>query len=98
MRKIKYVVKGEQSVTECPCGRTTFAGEPKMVGTLGCIMCVYHAGQSYTESGGVVNCLDPEGEKRKVNKVDKVDKVSRVNRVNKVKKQSCNKKKKEDKV
>lgn len=57
MRKIKYVVKGEQSVTVCPCGMTTFAGEPKMVGTLGCIMCVNHAGQSYTADGGVVSCL-----------------------------------------
>ena len=57
MRKIKYVVKGEQSVTVCPCGMTTFAGEPKMAGTLGCIMCVNHAGQSYTADGGVVSCL-----------------------------------------
>lgn len=64
MRKIKYVVKGEQSVTACPWGRTSFAGAPKMVGTLGCMNCVYHGGQSYTESGGVVCCLAPEGDKK----------------------------------
>lgn len=57
MRKIKYVVKNGQSVTACPCGMTSFAGEPKMAGTLGCIMCVNHAGQSYTADGGVVCCL-----------------------------------------
>lgn len=57
MRKIKYVVKNGQSVTVCPCGMTSFAGEPKMAGTLGCIMCVNHAGQSYTADGGVVCCL-----------------------------------------
>lgn len=64
MKKITYKVKGEQSVTACPWGRTNFAGAAKMVGTLGCMNCVYHGGQSYTESGGVVSCLAPEGEKR----------------------------------
>lgn len=57
MRKIKYVEKNGKGVTLCPCGMMSFAGEPKMAGTLGCIMCVNHAGQSYTADGGVVCCL-----------------------------------------
>jgi hypothetical protein len=54
MRKIKYDGKGK---TVCPWGMTSFAGGAKIVGSLGCMNCVNHAGQSYTDDGGVVCCL-----------------------------------------
>ena len=54
MRKIKYEGKGK---TVCPWGMTSFAGGAKIVGSLGCMNCVNHAGQSYTADGGVVCCL-----------------------------------------
>lgn len=55
MRKIKYDGKG---TTVCPWGMTSFAGGAKIVGSLGCMNCVNHAGQSYTADGGVVSCLN----------------------------------------
>lgn len=55
MRKIKYDGKG---TTVCPWGMTSFAGGAKIVGSLGCMNCVNHAGQSYTADGGVVCCLN----------------------------------------
>lgn len=55
MRKIKYDGKGK---TVCPWGMTSFAGGAKIVGSLGCMNCVNHAGQSYTADGGVVCCLN----------------------------------------
>lgn len=62
MRKIKYDGKGK---TVCPWGMTSFAGGAKIVGSLGCMNCVNHAGQSYTADGGVVRCLRGETEKVK---------------------------------
>lgn len=62
MRKIKYDGKGK---TVCPWGMKSFAGDAKIVGSLGCMNCVNHAGQSYTADGGVVCCLRGETEKVK---------------------------------
>ena len=77
MKKIRYVVKGDKSVTACPHGMTSFAGGAKIVGSLGCMNCVHHAGQSYTESGGVVSCLK---ESERVERARKAERPKRANK------------------
>jgi hypothetical protein len=71
MRKIKYDGKGK---TVCPWGMTSFAGGAKIVGSLGCMNCVNHAGQSYTDDGGVVCCLRGEtGKAERPKKAERSD-------------------------
>jgi hypothetical protein len=72
MRNIKY---NGQGTTVCPWGMTSFAGGAKIVGSLGCMNCVNHAGQSYTADGGVVCCL--RGETGKTERPKKAERPKR---------------------